>query len=283
MINNTVIVFQGDNGGPTFDGHSNTPLRGGKLNFFEGGIRPASFVYSPLLPMSVRGQWYNGSVHETDWAPTFFSLAQLAIPTQVTGVSLWPTLLDLNHPHRTEVLIADNILRMGPWKLAAGAGNESWIDAMLKDCMLATNGGWLEPPNDPKNNSNICPLDVYTRTPKTPQGGKEEVQCNFSNSGAITLHDQMDNWLCSNPCTLDHPCLWNVESDPSERAEVSHQNSEIVSQMLARLKVLSQQFEDNPPIIGSNDLFCSHVQQRGGFLGPWMDQTLDEVWTADGV
>ena len=36
---NSVFVFQGDNGGPTFEGHSNTPLRGGKLNFFEGGVR----------------------------------------------------------------------------------------------------------------------------------------------------------------------------------------------------------------------------------------------------
>ena len=35
----SVFVFQGDNGGPTFEGHSNTPLRGGKLNFFEGGVR----------------------------------------------------------------------------------------------------------------------------------------------------------------------------------------------------------------------------------------------------
>ena len=26
-----VLVLQGDNGGPTFEGHSNTPLRGGKV------------------------------------------------------------------------------------------------------------------------------------------------------------------------------------------------------------------------------------------------------------
>jgi hypothetical protein len=32
MYNNSVIVVCGDNGGPTFEGHSNTPLRGGKLN-----------------------------------------------------------------------------------------------------------------------------------------------------------------------------------------------------------------------------------------------------------
>jgi len=187
MMNNTVIVFQGDNGGPTFDGHSNTPLRGGKLNFFEGGVRPAGFVYSPLLPMAVRGLWYNGSVHETDWAPTFFALANLGIPQQVTGVNFWPTLLDLNHPHRTEVLIADNILRMGQWKLAIGAGNESWTHAMLQDCMLATHGGWLEPPSDPNNNTNLCPLDVYTKAPKDGIKSAKEVGCNFSSSSAASF------------------------------------------------------------------------------------------------
>ena len=39
-------------------------MRGGKLNFFEGGIRPAAFVHSPLLPAggkSLRGGWFNGS------------------------------------------------------------------------------------------------------------------------------------------------------------------------------------------------------------------------------
>ena len=51
---NSVLVLQGDNGGPTFEAHSNFPLRGGKLNFFEGGVRTAGFVNSPLLPAVVR-------------------------------------------------------------------------------------------------------------------------------------------------------------------------------------------------------------------------------------
>jgi hypothetical protein len=55
---NTVLFFMGDNGGPTFEGHSNYPLRGGKLNFFEGGVRPACFVSSPLLPAAVQGPWF---------------------------------------------------------------------------------------------------------------------------------------------------------------------------------------------------------------------------------
>ena len=90
---------RGDNGGPTDGAHSNAPLRGGsegptfskhrkkrranpktvraisELNFFEGGIRPACFVSSPLLPAAVRGTVYSGIVHETDYFKTFATLA----------------------------------------------------------------------------------------------------------------------------------------------------------------------------------------------------------------
>jgi len=117
----------GDNGGPTFEGHSNFPLRGGKLNFFEGGIRPAAFVSSPLLPAAVRGTWYNGTVHETDFFTTFLFLAGAVVPNGTNGVNLWPTLLDAGTPHREEVLIADHILRIGAYKLITGGDREnSW-------------------------------------------------------------------------------------------------------------------------------------------------------------
>ena len=33
MWDNTIFVVMGDNGGPTFEAHSNTPFRGGKLNW----------------------------------------------------------------------------------------------------------------------------------------------------------------------------------------------------------------------------------------------------------
>lgn len=79
MWHNTVLVFLGDNGGPTNNAHSNYPLKGGKLNWWEGGIRPAAFVSSPLLPQEARGRTFHGIVHETDWLPTFAALAGLVI------------------------------------------------------------------------------------------------------------------------------------------------------------------------------------------------------------
>merc|ERR1719440_1737225 len=95
MWDNTVIVVVSDNGGTI--GH-NFPLRGVKDTFWEGGIRAEAFVYSELLPKSVRGTVWPGLAHASDWYPTLVEgLAGLKIteetgPLPVDGFNLWPAL-----------------------------------------------------------------------------------------------------------------------------------------------------------------------------------------------
>ena len=207
-----------------------------------------------------------------------------------------------------------------------GAADASWEKGMLEDCMLGTQGGWLQPPSDRKNNTNLCPLDIYTRPPAKASPHDIEIGCWFDNAtaGAVANTDDHDRWLCSNPlngtasiildrfpphfpsstqtpctscdvstwasdvdwgvrsdvvselgptsgpCSAETPCLWDVDGDVSERHEVAAENPAVVAQMVERLRVLSAQFEVDPPLQGSNDDFCAHVQARGGFLGPWM-------------
>ncbi|EDQ90947.1 uncharacterized protein MONBRDRAFT_891, partial [Monosiga brevicollis MX1] len=80
MWNNTVLVFSSDNGGavpgaPQHGSMNNHPLRGGKVAYFEGGVRTAAFVASPLLPKSIRGTELRGLIHISDWYATFCHLA----------------------------------------------------------------------------------------------------------------------------------------------------------------------------------------------------------------
>merc|ERR550519_2697495 len=50
LFDNSVILFTTDNGGGPW--YSNTPLKGTKETVYEGGIRAASFILSPLLMKS---------------------------------------------------------------------------------------------------------------------------------------------------------------------------------------------------------------------------------------
>eukprot|EP00041_Stephanoeca_diplocostata_P024110 m.603517 g.603517 ORF g.603517 m.603517 type:complete len:517 (-) comp22455_c2_seq2:2446-3996(-) len=64
---NTLFIYTSDNGGPAgqlSSGHSgnNWPLRGGKTNNFEGGIRVNAFVAGGFVPKSVGGQTRDGCV-----------------------------------------------------------------------------------------------------------------------------------------------------------------------------------------------------------------------------
>ena len=68
MYDNTIILVTTDNGGEPW--YSNQPLRGSKDTVYEGGIRAASFVLSPLLGRS-KGFRYQELMHLVDWLPTF--------------------------------------------------------------------------------------------------------------------------------------------------------------------------------------------------------------------
>ena len=95
---------------------------------------------------------------------------------------------------------------------------------------------------------------------------------NATKGVVIANTNDYDRWLCANlrtgPCSSESPCLWDVESDVGEHHEVAAENPGVVAQMVARLGVLSAQFQPNLPLQGSNDDFCAHVKARGGFLGP---------------
>ena len=86
LYNNSVMVFASDNGGAVADcdrfdpgcqlgAMNNHPLRGGKYSYFEGGVRVASFVHSPLLPAAARGTVADGLVAIADFYATFARLA----------------------------------------------------------------------------------------------------------------------------------------------------------------------------------------------------------------
>ena len=89
MLDDTLIVFTTDNGGPVPDtpggdyvGSRNFPLRGGKHSIWEGGTRGTAFVWAGkatnLMKPSLVGAPVTNLMHGVDWLSTFCTVAGLS-------------------------------------------------------------------------------------------------------------------------------------------------------------------------------------------------------------
>ena len=78
MLKNTIVLFTTDNGGPAagYDQNaaSNYPLRGVKSFLWEGAIRGAGFIWSPLIKRNQRVE-DKLLIGIQDWLPTLYEAA----------------------------------------------------------------------------------------------------------------------------------------------------------------------------------------------------------------
>ncbi|MBI5396724.1 MAG: sulfatase-like hydrolase/transferase [Verrucomicrobia bacterium] len=135
---NTLIIFFGDNGAhralrnndPQYPGkhphlqvgNSNAPLRGGKAELFEGGIRVPALINWPgrLKPGEI-----SAPLHVVDWMPTFCALAgwKPAKDLKWDGRDIWPVLSGAQPRPETRTLYwlgpnrRASAIRHGDWKL----------------------------------------------------------------------------------------------------------------------------------------------------------------------
>ncbi len=98
LSKNTVIIFYSDNGGNMYneiDGTtptSNRPLRGGKANNWDGGVRVPAVVIWP--GKTEPGSRSNTLITSTDFFPTLLAIAGSEVPdnTPLDGVDISPVL-----------------------------------------------------------------------------------------------------------------------------------------------------------------------------------------------
>ena len=71
-----IVAMSSDNGGPVYfrgtSGANNWPLRGGKMNNGEGGIRVNAFASGGFVPQARRGMKEEGLSAVWDWYATFW-------------------------------------------------------------------------------------------------------------------------------------------------------------------------------------------------------------------
>ncbi len=130
---NTIVFVSGDNGGQAYFENENHPhgffapnlnpntgkrFRGGKGNFYEGGLRIPFLV---RWPEKIK----QGTVSEhlgyfPDIMPTLAELAGAKAPSSTDGISILPTLLGKNQTAQHEYLYWEDpksiAVRMGNWK-----------------------------------------------------------------------------------------------------------------------------------------------------------------------
>ena len=118
---NTLIFFLSDNGGPTKElTSSNSPLKGGKGQFFEGGIRvPFLAQWKGTIPP---GQTYQHPVTSLDLYATAAAQAGLTLSAEATdGVDLVPFLkgekADAPHEQLFWHFRSAGAFREGDWKI----------------------------------------------------------------------------------------------------------------------------------------------------------------------
>jgi arylsulfatase A-like enzyme len=139
---NTLVFFLSDNGGPTvvggINGSRNTPLRGSKMQTWEGGIRvPFMMQWPARLP---RGRTDTSPVIQLDILPTV--LAAVGIPIEpnwrLDGVNLLPHVTGkaTAPPHDTLYWRLGGMMaiRKGDWKLLKMSDDASQADpSVLND------------------------------------------------------------------------------------------------------------------------------------------------------
>ena len=109
LSENTVVFFFSDNGGLEAFGADNGPLRGGKLEPFEGGIRVTGLLRYPGHVSA--GATFMDKVSVMDLFPTFAEAAGVDMGTEkpIDGQSRWPALSGQTEaPRQGDLYFASN-------------------------------------------------------------------------------------------------------------------------------------------------------------------------------
>ena len=83
----------------------------------------------------------------------------------------------------------------------------------------------------------------------------------------------VDAWLCGGQCSPQHPCLFDVVSDPEERNNLVAALPAVVARLDAILRNLrAAVVPPYRPVPNTNGSMCRAFKERwDGYFGPWYD------------
>jgi len=258
MWESTLLLFLADNGGPIYEPGSanNHPLKGGKYNDFEGGVRVNAFLSGGFIPEAARGSVHQGVVSVADWYSTFSYLAGVdAEDRQAAAASLPP----VDGVQQIEDILTGGDARKGialhlseyavlewPWKLIIGPQPYSrWTGPLYPNCSTWTNYKDIGP--------FFADFKVF------------DVKMNYSEdphkNAALLWEDDCGDG-----------CLYNLKTDPTE-----HQNLALQADLQPKLKKMQQLLAAlnsklfSPTRGEPQTVACTTAVDQGGYYGPFVD------------
>lgn len=243
---NTIAVFSSDNGGSTWFGGLNQPLRGGKSTPLEGGVKVPAFAVdftTDGLYLGKGGWQYSSMVHISDWFPTLISAAGGSLDRHIKsggdGINMRPALLNRDrsgHRHETlldmyyanDFIFKENLVSyvVDDMKIIEGFVrdphwySESSVDAMNStDTTMATYlGEWL-----------IRALECVLGGPAA-----------FDITRGLIAHSVLHPYIAKHSDmysgTAGNVFLFNLTADPGEQHNVAADHPNLVRDMKLRLE-----------------------------------------------
>ncbi|XP_074032233.1 arylsulfatase B isoform X2 [Leptinotarsa decemlineata] len=229
MLENTIIIFSTDNGGPAsgfnLNAASNYPLRGVKNTLWEGGVRGAALIWSALINKSQRVA--DQMMHVSDWLPTLIEAAggDVSSISDIDGISTWTALSNDEKSNRTDVLhniddiYGNAALTVGPWKLIKGTTYDGTWDS------------WYGPSGRDYNYSlslieNSAAGQALRAINKSASRLKMEAL-----RGEATIDCTPPVNSTGNCYPLESSCLFNILTDPCETNNLANEYPHILQSM----------------------------------------------------
>jgi len=160
IADNTIVLFFSDNGGAAYatGGADNVPLRGGKGEVFEGGIRVVSVMRWPEVIEA--GQRYDGIMTAMDVFPTLAAASGVKPGNvrKLDGRNLWPAVVSGKPQQRNDLIFfASETPIRGRFNLTAF--NDDWklVQEVEQGLLSATVTNYLfDIQADPNEHNNLA-------------------------------------------------------------------------------------------------------------------------------
>ena len=160
IADNTLVLFFSDNGGAAYSygGANNAPLRGGKGETFEGGIRVVSLLRWPAMLDS--GQQFDQIMSVMDVFPTLAAAAGIEAGNtfELDGRNMWPAIalgetVSLEKP----LMFASEIPIYGSFKFTAFDEDWKLVQEVEQEQLSITVTNYLfDIANDPNEYNNLA-------------------------------------------------------------------------------------------------------------------------------